>query len=156
VTTLQEPPVHIDSPFDESEDYQDVPRNLSLRTADDNASLIGSAIASLALVWVIYEKILAFSGIVGFVLCWWLVFVLLYAGVTAIGNPIPVVIDRFAASLSTSGAAVVGGILAWVVIFTFVKGWPALHHLNFYTHNMTGVRPTAPLTQGGIWFAIVG
>ncbi len=38
----------------------------------------------------------------------------------------------------------------------FVKGWPALHHLNFFTRDMSGVRPTAPLTQGGVLHAIIG
>jgi phosphate transport system permease protein len=156
VTTLQEPPPHIDVPLEIVDDYADVPRDLSVRTADDNASLIGSGVAALSLNWLIYEKVLAFSGIVGFVLCWWLLFVIFYAGVTAIGNPFPVVVDRFAASVVSTGAFIVGGILFWVIIYTFIKGWPALHHLNFYTHNMTGVRPTAPLTQGGVWFAVVG
>ncbi|MCW2494721.1 phosphate ABC transporter permease PstA [Jatrophihabitans sp.] len=156
MTTLQDPHPNVGVEVEVHDDYDDAPRDLSVRTADDNASLIGSVFASLALDWVIYEKILAFSGIVGFVICWWLLFTALYAGVTAIGNPLPVVIDRIAASVTTSGAAIVGGVLGWVIIYTFVRGWPALHHVNFYTQNMTGVRPTAPLTQGGIWFAIVG
>ena len=29
-------------------------------------------------------------------------------------------------------------------------------HVNFYTHDMAGVSPIAPLTQGGIFHAIVG
>ena len=134
----------------------DLPRVLRSRTTDDRAALLGSAVAAVSLVWICYEQILDFSGVVGFVVCCWVFFLIFYAGVTALGNPVPVVVDRLSAAVVTSGAVVVGGALTWVVIFTIVKGWPALHHLNFYTHNMTGVRQTAPLNQGGIWFAIVG
>jgi phosphate transport system permease protein len=46
--------------------------------------------------------------------------------------------------------------LASTIIYTFVQGLRALDHLNFFTHDMAGVSPTAPLTQGGIKAAIVG
>ena len=36
------------------------------------------------------------------------------------------------------------------------RAGPRLHHLNFFTQDMAGVRPTAPLTQGGVLHAIVG
>jgi len=134
----------------------DVPRNIGVRTVDERMSLIGSGAGSLAFTWVVYENILPFSGIVGFVLFWWLSFLILLAGVSALGNPLPAVVDRVVASIVTTGAIVVVGVLVWTIVFVFYEGWPALHHLNFYTHDMTGIRPTAPLNQGGVWFAIVG
>jgi phosphate transport system permease protein len=43
-----------------------------------------------------------------------------------------------------------------MVVFVFLKGWPALHHWNFYTQDMTGVSPLDPLSKGGISHALVG
>ncbi|MBV8159819.1 MAG: phosphate ABC transporter, permease protein PstA, partial [Acidimicrobiia bacterium] len=134
----------------------DVPRRTSGRTLDDRASLIGAAIGSLALVWVLFERVFALSGAVGFIVCWYLAFVALYAIVSAVSNPGPIVVDRVWAAVVTGGASLVGLALAATIVFIFVKGWPALHHLNFYTHDMAGVRPTSPLTQGGVLHAVVG
>lgn len=134
----------------------DVPRTLSRRTTDDYASLIGSALAALAFVWIVYEHILAWSGILGFVVSTWVVFLAFYAGVSALSNPRPIVFERFASAIVQSGAALIGVVLLSVIIYIFIKGAPALHHLNFYTHDMGGVRPTAPLTQGGCLHAVVG
>ena len=51
---------------------------------------------------------------------------------------------------------IVGLALASAVVFTFWKGIDALVHVNFFTQDMAGVRPTAPLDQGGIIHAIAG
>jgi phosphate transport system permease protein len=50
----------------------------------------------------------------------------------------------------------VGLVLVSAVGFIFVKAWPALHHLNFFTKDMSGVRPTSPLNQGGVIHAVAG
>lgn len=134
----------------------DRPRMIGGRTFDDTASLVGAALASAAFVWLVYTGLLAWTGVLGFGLCWWLSFLAGYAGVSALSNPRPVVVDRLASVVVTSGAAVVGLALLSTVLHIFIKGWPALHHLNFYTHDMSGVRPTDPLSKGGISHAIVG
>jgi phosphate transport system permease protein len=135
---------------------EDRPRKLQKRTLDDIASLIGAAIGSLALVWILYERVFAFSGLLGFVLCWYLTFVVSYAWVTGVSNPRTAVVDRVASAAAHGGAAIVGLTLATTVGFIFVKAWPALRHLNFFIKDMAGVRPTSPLTQGGIVHAAVG
>ncbi len=135
---------------------EDRPRKLQRRTLDDVASVSGAAIGSLALVWVLFERVFAFSGLLGFVVCWYVTFVLLYAWVTGVSNPRTAVVDRIAAVAANAGAAIVGLTLATTVGFIFVKAWPALSHLNFFTKDMAGVRPTSPLTQGGIVHAVVG
>lgn len=123
---------------------------------DDNASLVASLVGSLALVWLVYYRLLPLSGKVGFVIGWYVGFLAVYAVVTALGNPRPVVKDRLAAALMTGAAGVVGLALASTVLYTFIKGYPAWHHMNFYSHDMSATRPQAPFSQGGITHAIVG
>jgi phosphate transport system permease protein len=159
VPVLQAPPPRdvAQQQADQPPPPQDVPRPLHRKTVDDRAALWGSMAGSLALVWVIYEHVLLWSGTVGFIVCVWVCFLGLYAGVTALSHPVPIVKDRLAASIVTSGAALVGFALATTIISTLWKGFPALHHLNFYTHDLTSVSPaTDPLTKGGIYHAIIG
>lgn len=133
-----------------------LPRPVGGRTLDDRASVIGAGLGSLALTWVIYEQMLALGGYVGFVISWWLVFIALYAAVTSLSHPHTVVSDRLVAVVVASGAALVGLALAATVVFVVVKGWPALHHLNFYTEDMSTTGPSDPLTNGGISHALLG
>lgn len=139
-----------------SSEPEDRPRDLHRVSVDDRSSLFGSAAAAIGFSWIAYERLLGFSGIVGFVLFTWVVFLAFYSGVTLLGNPVPILWDRLASAVVTSASALVFGVVFWVILYVFIKAWPALHHLNFYTHDMAGVRPTAPLSQGGIQHAIVG
>lgn len=132
------------------------PRDISSATLDDRLSFWGSMLGSFGLVWVLYYQILPFSGRVGFVICWWFVFLAMYAGVTAMGNPSKVVVDRVVTAMVTSGALMVFLALTSAVLFTFVRGFDALVHVNFFTQDMGGVRPTDPLDKGGILHAVVG
>lgn len=134
----------------------DRPRDLHHVTVDDLASVLGSAIAAVAFSWIVYERILTFSGTVGFLLFVWVTFLAVYSGVTLLANPVPVLWNRLAAAVVSSGAAVIFGLVAWVIVYIFWQGRHAYIHPNFYTHDMSGVRPTAPLTHGGILHAILG
>jgi phosphate transport system permease protein len=134
----------------------DRPRSLKVRTLDDIASLLGAAAGSLAAVWILYERVFAFSGTLGFVISWYAAFLALYAGVSAMSNPTPVVVDRLMAALVAGGAAIIGVALVTTIGFVFVRGWPALSHLNFYVKDFGGIRPGAPLNQGGVIHAVVG
>src|SRR6266581_3369701 len=52
---------------------------ISQVTPEGAATLAGAALGALGLVWVLYERILPFSGVLGFWLMWYAVFLLLYA-----------------------------------------------------------------------------
>jgi phosphate transport system permease protein len=80
----------------------------------------------------------------------------MYAGVVALSNPRPIVIDRLVTTALWVAAGVVVFALLTTVVYTVSKGWPALVHWNFYSKTMAGIGPTAPLTQGGIFHAFVG
>jgi phosphate transport system permease protein len=158
-TSTPEPPADVAATTvrgDLTEGPAEVHRALRARTLDEWASLIGSGRGSLALVWLVYEQLLAWSGILGFLVCWWVAFLGMFALVTALSSPGPIVRDKLASTVVQSAAALVGFALLTTVITIFDRGWPALHHLNFFTEDMSGVRPTASLNHGGILHAIVG
>lgn len=134
----------------------DVPRVLVKTTPDDRLSFWGSLVGSFALVWLLYTQILPFSGRVGFVILWYGAFLAMYAGVTAMGNPATVVLDRLMGAIIRGGAYIVFGTLATAVVFTGAKGVEALSNLNFFTDDMAGVRPTDDLSMGGVVHAMVG
>jgi phosphate transport system permease protein len=138
------------------EQAPDRPRPLGRRSADDWYTLFGSMAASLGLVWLLYFKILPFSGKVGFVVCWYLAFVGFYAGLTALNHGKTIVIDRIASAAVHGAAALVALALGSTLLYTFVKGWPAIHHWNFFTKDMSTAAATSPLNQGGVLHALVG
>lgn len=138
------------------ESQTDRPRVIGARTLDERMSLLGAFVASFCTVWVLYEQVLPFSGSVGFFVCWYLAFVGLYATVSALSESRPIVIDRVASAVVHGGAAIVGLALVTTLFYTFVKGFPAYIHPNFFTKDMAGVGPQAPLNQGGILHALVG
>lgn len=136
---------------------EDQPRPLSRITGDDVFAVFGSAVGSLAFVWVVFEHVLLWSGTLAFIVCCWVTFIGLYAAVSALSHPAPIVKARVAAAIITSGAVLVGFALVTTIVSTFVKGWPALDHWNFFSRDMKGVSPGVdPLTKGGILHAIVG
>lgn len=134
----------------------DRPRSVGARTLDDTLTLVGSAVASLAATWLIFYAWFGWRGPLGFLVVWFLLLLAFYAGITALTQPRTHVIDRIAGSIIYAAAIVVGFALATTLVYTFVKGFSALHHVNFYTEDMAGVRPTDPLTQGGILHALIG
>lgn len=135
---------------------EDRPRSLKVRTFDDVAALAGAGAASLALVWVAYQWVFPFSGVVGFAVLWYLTFMGLYAVLTARSNPRTIVVDRVIAAIVHGGAVLVGLAVVSTLAYVFTNGWPALHHLNFFTQSMARTRPTAPLDQGGVLHAVEG
>ena len=130
-------------------------------TREDRLTLVGAAVGSLAMTWVLYERLLPFSGSIGFVVGWYVVFMAFYAGLTALcspaeGRPWPVVADRLMSTLVCAAPAIVGLALLSMVATTVAKGMDALVHANFYSTDMSGVSPSSPYTAGGIAHAMVG
>ncbi len=134
----------------------DSPRAISGWTREDLLTLVGAGLASVATTWLLYTQLLPLSGKIGFVVCWFAVFVAYYAGLTALTRPWPVVVDRVVSCLVVAAPTIVGAALICTVVVTLAKGLPALIHPNFYTSDMAGVRPSDPFDRGGIFHAIVG
>jgi phosphate transport system permease protein len=141
------------------EDKPDVlptPRKVRSLTGDDLLALVGSLVSSFCLIYIGYLHLLDWSGWVGFGICWYLVFIGLYSLVLLVANPRYVVVDRLVSATVVIAAVIVVAALISTIAYTFVEGWQALTHANFYSHDMAGVSPTAPLNQGGLLNALLG
>jgi phosphate transport system permease protein len=108
------------------------------------------------LVWIFYERLLPLSGGLGFWIVWFVVFTLLYAVSLGVTESPRVVKDRVAAMLFTSAGVVAVVLLGLVIGYTAYRGWRAVIHPNFFQDTMAFTGPDAPLSQGGVFAAIIG
>jgi phosphate transport system permease protein len=125
-------------------------------TPEGAATLVGAAVGALGLVWVLYERVLPFSGVLGFWLCWYVVFLALYAAIAALQWD-----TREVAHRVTTVAFVTGGVLTLVlvlgqVLYTLLRGFPAVRHLSFFDQSAAFAGPDTALTTGGVLHAMIG
>src|SRR5215469_5422954 len=131
-------------------------RQLSGLRRADVLALAGALATSLATTALLWTQLAPFTGILGYVVVSWCLFMLVYATLVSFDENRPTTRDRIAAVVVHSLAFVVVASLALVIFYTVVRGWTALVHLNFYTQDLHTTGPTAPLTQGGVLHAVVG
>jgi phosphate transport system permease protein len=118
-----------------------------------------SVASSLAFVWILFEQLTFLSGPAGFVICWFITFLVLYWFVNLQLYGRNVAADRVVAALVTLGAVCMFAPLVLLVVFLFIKGWQLLSvHLFFSTQK--GVLelcvPGEPCPKPGVAHAIVG
>jgi phosphate transport system permease protein len=129
---------------------------LSATSADGAATLAGSALAALALTWVLYERVLPFSGVLGFWLAWYLVFILLYAAMATMQFDRLDAMNRVTSVVFGTAGALAFAIVVAVAAYELLKGWAAVQHVSFLTTSMQNSGPLLPITVGGCLHAIVG
>ncbi len=122
----------------------------------DLFSLIGSAVAAFALTAIIFTTLTPFTGWIGFIVMWYLIFVGLYAMLISFDESPQAVTDRLAGVIIRSLAFVVLITLAFVIGFTLLRGWTALTSFSFISQDMSDAGPLDPLGRGGVLHAIVG
>ena len=132
------------------------PRPLTILRLGDVLAVIGALLAAVTTSALLWQQISPFSGILGFLVFTWFLFVLYYAILISFDENRPTLRDRVSAVLVQSLAALVVAALVFVIIYTFVQGFAALRHLNFYTQDQSNGGPQRPLTQGGALHAVVG
>lgn len=120
------------------------------------SQLIGAAVGSVSTVWLVYERLLPVAGTLGFWVLCYVTFLLYYGVLVAIAEDLVAVRDRIASVVFTTAAALVVTALALVVGFTAKRGWDAAAHWRFITATTATIQPNAPLTQGGVYAAIIG
>jgi phosphate transport system permease protein len=139
----------------EPEPPPDKPRSLRRVSSDEIFSTVGSFVGSFALVWLLYYDILPLSGVLGFIICWYVAFLGMYAGVTALSHPRTIVVDRLMRAVFWAAALLTGFVLVTVVVYVVWRGHLALTHWNFYT-KPAAAGLTAPYNKGGISNVIIG
>ena len=132
------------------------PRRLVGFRTPDVLALVGALAAAFSTTGLLWTEIAPFSGLIGYIVMTWGLFVLFYAVLVSFDQNGPAVRDRLASVVVHSLGALVVLALAYVIVYTFFRGWRALVHLNFYTQDQRTTGPLSPLTQGGVIHAVVG
>lgn len=124
-------------------------------TPADLVTGAASVASALALSWVVFGRLTDGVGWFPFLLVSYVVFLGLFALVTADRLGRLVAIDRVATVLIATAAGVLLIPLLWLVGFVVVKGLPALRP-SFFVHDLGGVTASDPATAGGGAHALVG
>lgn len=123
---------------------------------EDRYAILGAAAGALALAALLFGWIAPLSGIVGFIVVAFLAFIVFYALLVSISGDWREVVDRVMTIVLASAGVILFSALLFVVMFTLVRGWPALMNLNFFFQDMQFAGPLDDLDVGGIANAIVG
>lgn len=122
----------------------------------DLLSIVGAAIAALALTIVFTTQIAPITGEVAFFVVWYFLFISLYALLVSIDDSKTFIADRVIAVVVTSVATLLFSVLIFVIVFVIGRGSEALPFLNFYQQDMERAGPLDPLSDGGVVHAIAG
>jgi phosphate transport system permease protein len=125
-------------------------------TGEGAATISGAAVGALGLDWLLYERVLPFTGVVGFWLCWYVMFGLLYLAMARMQWNGLEARNRLAAVALGTGGVVSFVIVAEQVGYTLLRGSSAVGHVNFWTSSLAFAGPDSPMTVGGVLHAIIG
>ncbi|MCX4686659.1 phosphate ABC transporter permease PstA [Kitasatospora purpeofusca] len=125
-------------------------------TREDVFTVLGALVGSLGLDWVLYERVLPFSGALGFLLCWYLLFLIGYFGLGRLQWGGLMVRERLASVVAWSSGALVLGLIADQIGYVASRGYEAAQHGNFFTETMERTASLSPITSGGAIHAVVG
>jgi phosphate transport system permease protein len=125
-------------------------------TTEDTLTLSGAAAGALGLTWVLYERVLPFTGALGFWLFWYAAFLTFYASMAALQWDVRTVRDKAISTSLITGGAIATVIVIHVVAYALVRGFTAVRHASFLTETMANAGPLSAITVGGCLHAIVG
>ncbi|ACU76486.1 phosphate ABC transporter, inner membrane subunit PstA [Catenulispora acidiphila DSM 44928] len=125
-------------------------------TAADAGTLAGAAAGALGLVWLVYERIMPWSGALGFWLCWYAAFIVFYWGIARTQWEARHVREKIAAALFTGAGILILVVLVDQVAYVAWRGEKAVGHGNFLTTDMQRTGPLDPLSSGGVLHAMIG
>ena len=125
-------------------------------TPADLGNMAGAAAGALGLVWLLYERIMPWSGALGFWLCWYAAFLGLYWGIARTAMAARHVREKLATVLFVGAGLFMVAVLLDMIGYVAWRGSSALRHGNFLTTDMRKTGPLDPLTTGGMLHAAVG
>jgi phosphate transport system permease protein len=134
----------------------DAPLRISRVTAEDTLTIGGSAAGALALDWVLYERVLPFTGVLGFWVCWYILFVLCFTSVAALQWDRLAVRDRVVSVILSTGGLLAVAIVLDQVGYTLIRGFSVVRRLSFFTQSMSDTGPLSTVASGGVAHALIG
>ena len=121
----------------------------------DVAVLAGAAVSALALVWLGYTRLAPFSGWLGFLVCWFVLFVFVYwVAERELEGPLIAADKTVALVIGSVAVGLLVPLLA-ILVYVLAKGIHVLRP-HFLTETLAGVGPASKPTDGGAMHAIVG
>jgi phosphate transport system permease protein len=148
VTVCPEPPP-ADAPLEAR-------RRLGKMSLSDLGLLVGAGASAVCTTMLLFGRLTPLSGRLGFTFVAFLAFLTIFAALTSLKDNRPAVVDKVMSALFTSAAIVAFAALFSVIVFTVYRGWSAIHHLNFFTQDMSEAGPQSPLTEGGVIHSVAG
>lgn len=133
----------------------DEPRRPVTMRPEDHAMMAGAALASVALVWVVYYRFLPLEGPFGFWFLSWLGFIVLYRHIVRTTHGRLAANDRLVAALMASVSLALFAVLALIIGYVVLKGIPGITS-SFFAETLEDVGPLDPESKGGALHAIVG
>jgi phosphate transport system permease protein len=138
------------------DDAADAPLRIRRVTGEDTLTIGGSAAGALALDWVLYERVLPFTGVLGFWVCWYILFVLCFTSVAALQWDRLAVRDRVVSVILTTGGLLAVAIVVDQVGYTLLRGFSVVRRLSFFTQSMSQTGPLSTVASGGVAHALIG
>lgn len=131
-------------------------RAVHASTVQARFELVGAAAAGVAVATLLFGHLTAMYGPIGWTVVALAVFVGLYALLVGLRADAQEVKDRVMTVLLAVTGVILFGALVFIVVYTVVRGLPALRHATFFVQTMRLAGPLDPLTVGGIAHALVG
>jgi phosphate transport system permease protein len=131
-------------------------RQLHRITPTHVQDIVGALVVGVCSTLLLFGGYAPFSGVVGFVIVSYVIFLAVYATLVGLRDDRAAVVNSIFTVLMSTAAIVTVGALAAVVLTTFWKGLEALVHLNFFTQDMSKAGPLDSLNRGGIAHGLVG
>ena len=125
-------------------------------TRESVLTLVGAVAGSLALTWVLYERVLPLSGGFGFVVCWYLLFLAMTWGVGRLQWDSRTVRERLVQTVAGSAGILLVVLILDQIGYVLFRGEHAAVHSNFFTQTMETTATLSPITSGGALHAMVG
>ena len=133
-----------------------MPRRIGGVRRTDVFAIVGALAAALTATGVLWTQLGPFTGLLGYTVVSWLLFVGCYALLSASDESGPTVRSRVASLVVHSIGVVLLLTVAFVLGYTVWHGFRAVVHLNFFTQDLRSTGPLDPLTKGGVLHAMVG
>jgi phosphate transport system permease protein len=149
-------PVALERPNLVSPTAVDAPRiKIKKFVLDDALVTGGGGVSALATAWLLHQRLLPFSGGLGFWVLWYVIFLATVSFLLFQIRGAVAARDGIARVVMWTGGLIVIAVLLSVVLYTISRGYHTLRW-QFFTEDQRFVGPLSDATEGGGRHAIIG